>query len=400
MTTEERITKELLHEQAAIWYISDLYGAKVMVKIPSASIKSVMKGCKVEFLFGRDNVQNPAMFHSGIKVHDDPVHYLSITGIERFLDEHASLENIMGRSFTYIHFHDELSVCVATAKLAFSPGDQFKVTNLQGNIKLLYCGDFDNNAERSLDCFDHSLKMERNFENVYEIETLAIEGTFSDWIVMRNDFIGDNYSNKIEVSNADEGGNFEQQIAVVLDSLFYKQIFKNPLIKKGNGFRELTDVFAHYDHGLFLIETKALAIINTDAGRDMKRKVTGLQKQIGKGIDQLVGAWKKIELNVSVYDTNKNEIVFNRNMMPHCIVLVSELLPFGDWKTTELKMFVAMTENKLYLNVMDLREFMQYVGYAQGSKDRLNLMLIERVENLIKHESIHMKLHVIKDDTN
>ncbi|WP_146779252.1 hypothetical protein [Flavobacterium psychrolimnae] len=53
-----------------------------------------------------------------------------------------------------------------------------------------------------------------------------------------------------------------------------------------------------------------------------------------------------------------------------------------------------MVEKRIYLNVMDLSEFMQYVGHARGSADRFNLMLIERVEAFVKHETINMKLNV------
>ena len=101
----ERIAKELLHEQVSLWYISDSLGSKVMVKIPSTSIKALIAGCKIEFLFGKDTKQRPFKFHTGIRVYDDPIHYLSVTGIHRFLDEHISLEAIMNRANTYIHFH-------------------------------------------------------------------------------------------------------------------------------------------------------------------------------------------------------------------------------------------------------------------------------------------------------
>lgn len=128
----------------------------------------------------------------------------------------------------------------------------------------------------------------------------------------------------------------------------------------------------------------------------MEKKVKGLQKQISTGIAQLVGAVKKINSGVQVYDKNLKEIKFERREFPHCIVLVSELLPFGDWKQTELEMLSAMCETRIYLNVMDLREFMQYVGYARGSADSLNLMLIERVEAFVKNETIHLRLNAIE----
>lgn len=48
MTNAERITKELLHEQASIWFINDEFGAKMMVKLTSTVIKEIMKGCTLK----------------------------------------------------------------------------------------------------------------------------------------------------------------------------------------------------------------------------------------------------------------------------------------------------------------------------------------------------------------
>lgn len=162
-------------------------------------------------------------------------------------------------------------------------------------------------------------------------------------------------------------------------------------------YRELTDVLAISDNGIFLIESKAVGVIESALNKPMGKKVKGLQKQISTGIDQIVGASKKVTANTTIYDSHLVEIIFDKTPFPHCIVLVSELLPFGDWKTIEYKIFKAMAENKIYLNVIDLREFMQYIGHAQGSADRLNLMLIERVEALVKNKNIHMRLNVVKD---
>ncbi|KDN53830.1 hypothetical protein [Flavobacterium seoulense] len=397
MKIAERIYKELMHEPASIWFINDDFGAKIMVKIPSPIIKSIMKGCKIEFLFGKDNSQQAAIFHTGLRVYDDPINYATITGTERFFDEHCSLAAIMNRSFTYIHFHNELGICVATAKLSFSIADQFRVLNLQGNPERLYCGKFDEIISRSLDCFDYSIKIKNKQKNVYVIENIAIEGKLEDWIIMNNTVIGYNEINHVMVDDKDEGSILEKEVTIILDDLFRQKLYLNPQITKAKGYRELTDVFAISDNGLFLIESKALGVIDSVSNKTMEKKVKGVQKQISTGIDQLVGASRKIESNTKIYDKHLKEIIFNKTSFLHCIVLVSELLPFGDWKTIEYKMFKVMVENKIYLNVIDLREFMQYVGHARGSADRLNLMLIERVEAFVKNENIHMRLNVMKE---
>ncbi|MDQ6755320.1 MAG: hypothetical protein M3004_00135 [Bacteroidota bacterium] len=392
MDTAGRIVKELLHEEVSLWYISDEFGSKVMVKIPSITIKALIKGCRVEFTFGKNIQPKAIMFHTGIRIYDDTLHYLSVTGINRFKDEHTSLEKIMNRNSTYVHFHNELNVCVATATLSFTVSDQLKVLNMLNDIETLYVGEFDKDAKNSLDCFDYSLDNQRQFNNVHKIELLIIEANISEWKMMKNTFIGLNESNHMIADDENEGKIFEKQIWVGLESLFNYQLFKNPQILLKKGLRELTDIFAFSDYGLFLFETKAISILSTDANRTMERKVATLQKQIEKGINQLIGAAKKITEKVAVYDSKGNEILFNKELIPHCIVLVSELLPFGNWKEIELKMFTAMVENKIYLNVMDFKEFMQQIGMARGSKDRFDYLLIERVKQLTEHQTIHIKI--------
>ncbi len=255
----------------------------------------------------------------------------------------------------------------------------------------LFVGDFDVKASRSLDCFEHSLKMERIFDDVYDIDTLIIEGKLDGWQMLKNSFIGLNEHNTIVINDINEGPAFEQQVWVSLEALFYYQIYRNPKVAHKKGMRELTDVFAFSDFGIFLIETKAISILTAATERTMERKVKGLQKQIETGIDQLAGAVKKLAEKIPVFDTKGSKILFNRDLLPHCIVLVSELLPFGDWKPIELKMMAVMVKNKMYINVMDLKEFMRYVGMARGNKDRLDYLLMERCKLFVEHRTIHLK---------
>lgn len=301
MNIADRIYKEMLHEQASLWYISDNFGSKVMIKTQSISIKSLLKGCRIEFLFGKDTMHQPAIFHTGVRIYDDPIHYLTITGVERYYDELNSLEKIMNRSNTYIHFHNELNVCVAYAIVTFEINDQIKALNLLSNIENLFTGDFNRDAVKSLDCFEYSLKIDREFQDIHEIETLIIEGKLSEWKIMENNFIGFNETNKILIDDNKEGDNFEKQVWVSLESLFENQLYRNPKTHHKKVIRELTDVFAFSDYGIFLIETKALSILNTDIERTMERKVIGLKKQIVKAINQLMGATKKIKANEDIY---------------------------------------------------------------------------------------------------
>ena len=366
--------------------------------MPSVTIKAIVKGCPVYLSFGRNNSTTPAIFHTGMRIYDDPTHFLSITGIQRFIDGHMSIEKIMNRGSTFIHFYNELAILTATAELTLNPDDRLKVLSLLSDTTDLYVGDFNDLAKYSLDCFEYSVGVERNEKKVQMIETLMLEWKLTNWTIMQNIVAGINENNVLIVNDLNEGSLFETEIWAALESTFDNQIFKNPLIPDKNGTRELIDVLAYSDYSVFLIETKAISIYNADINRSMEKKVAHLQKQIKKAIGQLVGASKKIMEKVTISDIDGREISFDKTLLPHCIVLVSELLYFGDWKAIEMQMFRAMIENQMYLNVMDLKEFIKIIKASRGDKDKLDYHLVKRVEGFVKHETILIDSRFITDD--
>jgi hypothetical protein len=120
----------------------------------------------------------------------------------------------------------------------------------------------------------------------------------------------------------------------------------------------------------------------------MERKVVGLQKQISKAINQLTGAMKKLAEKTPVYDSIGNEVVFDRDLIPHGIILISELLPFGEWDEIVLSMFKAMIESNSMIHVLDMKEFMQFIGYAKGDKYRFDDFLCQRANHLVQNRTL------------
>ena len=146
---------------------------------------------------------------------------------------------------------------------------------------------------------------------------------------------------------------------------------------------------------MFLIESKALNVLIRGNDISMEKRVNGIQKQIKKGVDQLIGAAKKIAENIPIYDSAGQEISFDRTLFSHCIVLVSELYAFGEWDHVVLRIFQAMIEQPMCLNVMDLQEFMHIIGASQGKRDRFDYFLLQRRDDLIKNMNIHSKMQIV-----
>ncbi|MCF0057682.1 hypothetical protein [Dyadobacter sp. CY356] len=231
MYKHERIFRELQHESAGIWYISDEYGSKIMVKVPSASIKALLKGCSIEFVFGRDKNQNLNISHTGLRIYDDQVHYLSICNVQRFLDEHLSIAKIMHLEQVEIHFYHEINVCQVLGMVTFNIRDKHDVHSLLGNPKTLYKGDFDNILRQSLDNFQFSLGINYSFSLTPKpIEILVVCASIRNWQIVQNKFFGINEDAEIKISELFEGKTLELEAMVLMESLFSECVWRSPQI--------------------------------------------------------------------------------------------------------------------------------------------------------------------------
>lgn len=386
-----RISNELKHETAAIWYISDDVGSKVMVKVPSPSIKAIIKGCKVEFLFGKDTYQKPNFFHIGIRIYDDSINYQEIICTQRFLFEHLSIAKIMYLDNVQIQFYNELNTCQAFGELTFEELGKQSVQSLLGTPESLYVGAFNDEVSKSLDNFQFSLGHDfKDISEVKRLNMLVINSRISDISVIKNFIYTDNHHVELLIDDKDEGNTLEDEVFIAMTSLFGKDTYKGARIPHKNTTRELTDILTFSEYGIFLIEAKALGVINLETERTMERKTLGLQKQVNKAIKQLVGASKSIAEEVSVYDRLGEEIFFNKRLVPHGVILVSELLPFGDWKEIVIALQKAMIEGNMMIHIFDMKEFIRFIGYSKGNKDQFDFLLMQRINNFVERQSVFL----------
>lgn len=389
----ERIYNEMNNETASIWYVHTTENSKIIVKAPNILIKSILKGCKVVFLYGKDY----NYFHIGISIYDNPTNPVNIYGINRYIEEHQSLYDILQNHKTIIEFYNELDICVLHGFLSINKNNRLKILNFLGNIETLYSGKIDDQANYSLDCFEYSLDNTRKINKPRKIDILKVDASFSKLTILNNHFIGFNEFNQINLDDINEGSNFEKQIWITLDNIFKFNLYKNPEFSINSKKREFTDILAFYEKGIFLIETKAMAILSIDNEQTIKRKAANVQKQIIKAINQLIGAKKILQKNTPIFDKKGKEIEFDKHIIPHCIVLVNELVPFGDWDKVELKIAKTIVEENILLNVFEFSEFMKHIKICSGKKELFDYHLIERTKAFIKYNCIFLKARIVDE---
>lgn len=399
MNQQEEIYREMKGEDVGIWFISDEYGFKIAAKMPSNIVRSLIKGCKMEFLFGKDDRGDNKYFHSGARIFDTETNPFIITQPSRFLRDYHGLTKILNEEEIIIEFYDELLTCSATAELKIKESNRNEILSFIGDINQLYLGDYDLQLSFSMDSFVFSVDHSQVTDDSYEIDIKVIGCEIENWNVIKKTLVGFADIQEVIMSDKDEGGIFERQIWFSLESLFHNDIYLNPTVREDSKDRELTDILAHHKFGIFLIETKALGILNLEKEQSLERKVANVKKQITKGIKQLIGANKNIKRKLPVVSNSGKQIYLDNSLVPHCIVLVSELFQFGDWRKIEKKIMLTMMNEKIYLHVMDYPEFMKYLKASMGKKERLDYFLMERVDRFIKHGGkIHIQTVFVEND--
>lgn len=186
MEQAERISKELINEDVSLWFCLLPSGSKIMVKTTTNAIKAVFKGCRIEFLFGKDNHSVKSYFHSGITIFDNKTNGLNVIAPNIFTEEHVALQEILRQEKTNIEFYNELGICVLHGFVCFEPVDRRKVLDFVGEVQNLFSGRFDSNVNSSLDSFEYSLDPAQSIPNANIIDTIKIGCVISELIPMSN----------------------------------------------------------------------------------------------------------------------------------------------------------------------------------------------------------------------
>ncbi|PSK98313.1 nuclease-related domain-containing protein [Cecembia rubra] len=390
MQETERISKELLVEDASIWFTEQLNDLCILIKAPTNTCKSLIKECGAEIIIGKDNTLIKPIIHIGIKIFDDKINPLLLTGAHRFREENKALIKILKSESCLVGLYNELGVLVSRCQVVFNSDTQ-QILEFIGGLETLYFGDFTGEVIDSLDSFDYTIDNTRQFKNPYLIDLMTINCEFKNWNHVDAHFAGVIEQPQTRIDDLEEGATLEKYVWFSIESLFPFNIYLNPRFKNSKGDKELTDILAFYDSGIFLIETKGLSVFAQTKEKSMEKKVTTLKKHIKKAITQLIGATENIERGTQFFDSKGKKIELNKNIVPHCIVLVSELLPFGDWENIQKEILIAMCESKIFLNVLDFREFMTLVKNTKGKKEYLDYYLIQRTKKFVEYKNIHLR---------
>jgi len=385
----ERVHREMRSEGASVWVVPANFGEEIaiLIKAPSSSLKAIISGCRLEILLGRIE----SFLCSAIRIYDVPESPLIVSGVVKHQEEIESLAKLSKDKRSPAFLFNEMDVSVAWADITISEDSALQIQSLLSNPDQIFTGEFGSAASAALDSFCWSTDKTQEYENVVEIPITTVELKSKTWTSNTNMFIGVGVSQKLKIDDPDEGEVLERAVWASLESVFPLSIFKSPNVEIGNKVRELTDILTFHTYGHFMIEAKDLSVLSSGFERDMNRRVSGVKKQIKKAIKQLVGSCKAVSRGEKITDSKGNEIVFDREKVPHCIVLVTEMMHFGEWGDIEEMMVTAMQETGAFFHLMDLREFITILKGSRGKPELFDYNLMVRCEECVKLRSLHVR---------
>lgn len=389
----------MLTEPSYLWFVrsegTDTHA--VLIKASANVLKSIISGAKVRLVCGVSEISaDEKHLCLALRIFDDADCPLNIFKVLWETEEYSAFFDILKREATPLFLFDDLNHCVAWAECRLDKSKVVELLELIGDASKLYAGEFNEKTLQSLDCIDFTVNRSQAGEGVEIIPTVDIELTFKafEFWTIHNFSMTENHP--FEIDSADEGGALEQRIWTALESIFPFGISRSPQVYDGSNKRELTDILAFAEESLLLVEAKALSIFSAKPEKDMQRKVKSLKKHVDKALKQLAGAVKQIRKN-RVVDSADREITFSsdQKLVPHALVVVSEILPFGEWSRQAEEALRLSEENHALFQIIGISELMKIVvasshpNYDLETKIRaFDYYLSERFDGFVKSRSI------------
>lgn len=303
----------------------------LVAKLPTEIIKSIYHISSTFLSMKLVPINNSLALCSILLVKDDPeaMFYTSCTHSPKNIDV---IIQFLDQGKTELHTFDELNRCVASFEYSFSVPESL-IENLI-EIKPRICKLTDNeintifrNLEKELSQDASTLKLIRfEFKKCNTI-------TINHYPQVANPPIYDpnRFKDTYNIEDSNQGRQFEINLTRLLGKIFNSNcLFPSPFkATPDSKNREFIDLVVVWDDYLLFFEAKAHAITTASSQRSTELRVSDIEKQIQKAINQLRGAYRKAVHNgILTLKTASSNREINLSLFSiHLIIVVSEVHP-------------------------------------------------------------------------
>jgi hypothetical protein len=391
--------EEMKYEAAGCWPLPINNGDEfaLVTKMSASTIKAAYRSCPLSLTVARAETPDGVVLATTLTVADDPSAALMLSGVLRYAEEQLAIENILRTGRTLMVFFDELSRPVARAVCTFNAPECAAASAMVDTVGPRYVGPWSDMLADVLDEVqgfgDPQLAVPAKFAPTF----ITIPLKLSEFETGRLTAIGLGDTLDFRLDDPDEGQGLEQSIWHLLEHLFEGHIFHSPSVREGSDIRELTDILTFCDVGPCLFESKAAAILTTSLDRSTERRAKNVQKQIDKGVDQLVGAIRNLARGLPLMTKRGSAFTLPPTVgtIRQGVVMVSEMLPGLDWEGVGAKLLNASMQSGAMLHVLDLRELRMLVGISKDDPVLFAAHLSHRFDVMTerKHAMLRTRLN-------
>ena len=389
---------QLQVEPAGIWFVpaigDDTHA--ILLKSPSNILKALIKGASIKLGFSLKETPSGKVLMSVIYIYDDkdaPV--ITISEHIQDFQQVALVEILNLRTHTPIFFYDELTRNIAQANCEFDRSKE-DVIDLIGDVNDLYVGKPNSDVIKAMDYLEEISEGVITNDPLPVKHIVVTELTLNQFSEFNLDLVGIREVERFNIADKDEGGGLERSVWHLLESLFQDKIYRSPQVVKGNNVRELTDILATSEYGIFLIESKVTAVLSVANEQTSARRAKNIETQIKKALRQLTGSVKSVQKNLQISTSDGQEIEVNREILPHAIVLISEMYPAIDWSAITIELFKIGIKSKAMFHILDLYELATLVGRSE-TVNQFDYFLMERAKKVVNMQSAFIRTRIIKD---
>jgi hypothetical protein len=401
-----RIAGLMRDEPGGVWIDHSFNEPKLwlVAKLQMNLIREIDAGAATSLSAWVVEIDGASFAAFGFVVYDDPVHPMTIYGACRSTEEIDDLRALLGMTSVPVQIHNENALPVLHIACKFDPLIAAPV------VDALPTGDYPPGdgvllREQALNVVEASQESGAVPDSRITA-SCEMPLTFERKVHLKATVIG---SGTTTLTDSDQGKELERHTFQLLDNLFPFGTFHSPQRDHTKGRLEVCDVLAVSrireidEEGIVVIQNKVAEASTRGLNRTTERRGLSIQKNILGGIDQAVGAIKKLKDGIQVYRLDGTKIEEDRpevvavaeplnlheraKQAGNGIVLVSDMHDGVDWELVWGKMLEAARETGYFFHVLDLQELQKLVVNANGRPAMFEGFLVTRWKRMAERKS-------------
>ena len=407
-----RIATLLRSEPGGVWIEPSANEFKfwLVAKVQTYLIREIDAGANIHLNAWAIEHEGARFAVFGFSINDDKVCSKVIYGACRSTDEIDNLRAFFGVSTVPLQLYNENELPLLSALCTFDPEKAASFVN-QLPTGQYPAGDGVASRRKVLDILQNSMLEGAAPEPriVAQCE-LPLSLSRKERLTSTVFGVGD-----FTLDNADQGNELEKLTFQLFDALFTFGTYHSPQRDHAKTKREVCDVLAVSriqeleKEGVFVIQNK---VANTDGKeRTTERRGLSIQNNIVKGIDQAVGAIKKLKAGIQVYRSDGTKIEIDppevaaaveplklherAKQFGYGIVLVSDLHEGADWQMIWRKLQEAARETGYFYHVLDLQELHGLIVNSDGRPALFEGYLVERWKRMGEQQNALVRFRFI-----